>query len=157
MRGPEPLGERGVLGEPADVVAADDDDAADDDAVVQQPEDGVEEGGPLGGVHTRCPELLELVADQEDRGRRRRLAGEVARARRPDAGPGVTITGVHALAARQRAVREGRDQAGPHDRRLARRRSDPETTSRRHVDEPGHQSSATSRCRPWNSGASPAW
>ena len=51
------------------VIAAQHDDAARDDAVVEQAEDGVEEGGPLGSLHLRCPELLELVADQQDRSR----------------------------------------------------------------------------------------
>ena len=64
----------GVLRQPPDVVAAHDRDAAGDDPVVDQPEDGVEEGGALRRVDPGRPQLLELVADEQDRTGRRRVA-----------------------------------------------------------------------------------
>ena len=52
---PEALGERRVLGQPAEVVAAHDHDAADDDPVVQQSQHRIEEGRSFHRVGSRAP------------------------------------------------------------------------------------------------------
>ena len=134
---PEALGERRVLGQPAEVVAADDHHAADDDPVVQQSQDRIEEGRPFHRVDPGRPELLELVADQEHGPRRGPVPGESGERVHGSAAGGHDER-LPGGAAGEGAAGERRNQAGPDERGLAgaARAGHHELGS---VDQPGHQ------------------
>ena len=153
-RGPEPLGEGCVLGEPADMVTADRDDAPHDDPVVQQALHRVEESGPLPGW-TPGAHSSSNWSQTSTTG----AAGGSSPARLVSAStgwlPGVTTTAVHAslpgsapcASAGSKPARTSEDLPAPLEPDTA---TSGTSTSRA-------TSRVTMRSRPWKRPASVAW